>query len=151
MIRRSLVLSIGIDCLLEVVARYLANPRNFPEWASGLASGMTPKSVHAHSPDEAAEWIAETPQGQATIRFSPPNEFGVADHWVYLPDGTCVYVPVRTVANGDGSEVSLTLFRIPGMDEARFQADADWVRGDLAKLKQILEVRGDRQSGLCRH
>lgn len=139
----SLVLSIGIERPLQVVARYLADPQNFPEWASGLADGLTPKSLHAHSCAEAAEWIAETPQGQATIRFSAPNELGVADHSVRLPDGTVIDVPLRAVANGDGSEVSLILFQIPGMDEARFRTDADWVRRDLAKLKQILEARSD--------
>lgn len=38
-----------------------------------------------------------------------------------------VYGPLRAVANGDGSEVSLTLFQRPGMDDARFAADIDWV------------------------
>ena len=55
------------------------------------------------------------------MRFSGNNEFGVADHWVFLPDGTTVYVPLRAVANGDGTEVTLTLYRQPSMDDAKFQ------------------------------
>jgi hypothetical protein len=74
------------------------------------------------------------------LQFSPPNAFGVADHWVHLPDASVVYVPLRAVANGDGSEVSLTLFRLPGMDVARLAADAEWARRDLATLKRVLEA-----------
>lgn len=141
----SFVLSVRIERPIQAVARYLAEPRNFPAWASGLAGGLTPKSVYAHTCTEAAEWTADTPQGRVTIRFSQPNDFGVADHSVHLPDGTVVYVPLRAVANGDGSEVSLTLFQLPGMDEARFQADAEWVRRDLATLKRILEAEGEAE------
>lgn len=140
MLYPSLVLSVGIERPIQVVARYLADPRNFREWASGLAGGLEPKSVYAHNHTEAAEWIGHTPQGEVTIRFSDPNDYGVADHWVQRPDGTAVHVPLRAVANGDGSEVSLTLYRLPDMDEARFLADAEWVRRDLAALKRILEA-----------
>lgn len=139
MLYPSLVLSVSVDRPFQEVASYLADPRNFPQWASGLASGLEPKSIYAHNHAEAAEWIADTPQGRVTIRFSEPNDFGVADHWVHLPDGTTVYVPLRAVPNGSGSAVSLTLYRMPGTDEARFQADADWVRRDLAALKRTLE------------
>jgi hypothetical protein len=141
MLYPSLVLSIGIEKSLELVSRYLADPRNYQEWATGLAGGLEPKKVYAHNHNEATEWIADAPQGRVTIRFSLPNDLGVADHWVRLPDGNVVYVPLRAVANGDGSEVSLTLYRMPGMDDVRFQSDADWVRRDLAKLKQILEAK----------
>jgi hypothetical protein len=144
MIYPSRVLSVSIDRSIESVVRYLFDPRNFPTWASGLAGGLSRKSAYAHSCDEANEWVAETPQGQVTIRFSHSNEFGVADHWVHLPDGAVVYVPLRAVANGSGSEVSLTLFRLPSMDDATFRADAEWVERDLAALKQVLESPGER-------
>lgn len=75
------------------------------------------------------------------MRFSPPNPFGVADHWVTLPDGTVVYVPLRAVANEEGTEVSLTLFRLPTMSDARYDEDAALVERDLASLKQLLNAR----------
>lgn len=130
----ALILSIGIDRPIAAVASYLAEPRNFPAWASGLAGGLTPLNSGEN------EWLGATAQGPVSIRFSPANPFGVADHWVTLADGGIVYVPLRAVANGDGSEVALTLFQLPGMDEARFQADAAWVRRDLATLKRLLEA-----------
>lgn len=135
------VLTVSIGCPVTTVADYLADPRNFPEWASGLAGGLTPKSAYAPTYDTGSEWLTDTPEGPITIRFSPANAFGIADHWVRLPDGTVVYVPLRAVANGEGSEVLLTLFRLPAMDAAQFQADADWVERDLAALKRVLETR----------
>jgi hypothetical protein len=66
------------------------------------------------------------------------------DHWVELEGGQEVrqeiYVPLRIIANGDEAEVQLTLFRLPAMDEATFQRDADWVRRDLAALKALAET-----------
>jgi hypothetical protein len=52
--------------------------------------------------------------------------------------GVEVYVPLRVVANGDGSE--LTLFRQPQMSDDKFEADTEWVQRDLATLKQLLEA-----------
>ena len=47
-------------------------------------------------------------------------------------------MPLRVVANGDGAEVTLTLFRAPGMDDATFARDQGMVEKDLAKLKKLL-------------
>jgi len=139
MILPARILSIGIDRPLLQVAEFLAEPRNFPRWASGLASGLTPRPGSPLGAADGSEWLAATPQGPLLIRFSPANPYGVADHWVQLENGSVVYVPLRVVANGDGCEVSLTLFRQPDMDEARFAADGDWVMRDLQALRQLLE------------
>jgi hypothetical protein len=134
---RSRVVTVSIDRPVADVAAFLADPRNFPRWASGLAGGLTLASASRGDQDE---WLTETPQGRVKVRFSPANAFGVADHWVHLPDATIIYVPLRAIANGDGADVSLTLFQYPGMDEARFALDADWVERDLAALKRLLEA-----------
>lgn len=135
-------LSIGIDRPLAEVAAFLAEPRNFPRWASGLAAGLEPLAGSRLPAAAGSEWLASTPEGPLQVRFSPANPFGVADHWVRLDDGRVVYVPLRVVANGDGSEVSLTLFRQADMDEARFAADAAWVMRDLQALRRLLEGAG---------
>lgn len=142
MTHRSLVIYVSIERPVAAVADFLADPRNFPRWASGLAGGLAPGSALAQAGGAAREWLAQTPQGRVTIRFSPANAFGVADHWVSLPDAATVYVPLRAVANGDGTQVALTLFQLPGMDGARFAADAEWVERDLATLKRVLEAEG---------
>jgi hypothetical protein len=59
-----------------------------------------------------------------------------------MPSGVEVYIPMRVVANGDGSEVIFTLFRTPGMSDAVLERDIGLVEGDLATLKELLEGGG---------
>ena len=73
------------------------------------------------------------------IRFSEPNPFGVLDHWVHPGAGAPIYVPLRVVANGDGCELMLTLFRQPDMSDEKYEADAEWVLRDLSAAKRLLE------------
>jgi len=47
---------------------------------------------------------------------------------------------MRVVANGAGSEVSFTLFELPGMTAAKFDEDACMVERDLRALKKVLET-----------
>ena len=108
----------------------LWQPESFPRWASGLAG-----SLRKVGP----EWQAETPEGPATVRFSEHNPFGVLDHWVRLASGAEIYIPLRLIRNGDGCELTLTLFRRPGITDQQFAADADWVRRDLLAAKKLLE------------
>lgn len=134
----SRTISVNITRPLDIVTRFLSDPSNFPSWASGLAGGLALSD--ADSDGDAPEWVASSSQGPIRVRFSPPNTYGVADHWVLLPDGATVYVPLRAVANGDGTHVALTLFRAEGMDDARFEVDAEWVARDLARLRTVLEA-----------
>lgn len=113
----------------EVYA-FAHRPENFPKWAAGLGAGLTP---------DGDRWIAHGPDGDVHVRFSPENPYGVLDHWVTLADGTEISIPLRVVANGDGAEVTLTLFRVPGMDDATFERDQAMVAKDLATLKALLE------------
>lgn len=116
----------------EDVYRYASVPENLPEWASGLTSGLQ-KSGN--------EWLADGPAGKLRLRFAPLNEFGVLDHWVTTETGEEVYIPLRVIANGENSEVVFTLFRLPGMDDEKFAADAAWVKRDLEKLRDLLEAQ----------
>lgn len=126
----SQTIAVSIARPFAEVAAYLAEPLNFPLWASGLASGLRLEN---------GQWVGDAPQGRIGIRFSPANGFGIADHWVSLPDGQEVYVPLRVLARGDKSEVILTLFRLPAMTDEDFARDAAWVGQDLARLKVVLE------------
>jgi len=126
----SRVVTIAIDRDLRAVYDFVHVPGNFPLWASGLAAGLEPAGE---------DWIAQGPEGEVRIRFSPPNPFGVLDHVVVLGDGTEIHSPMRVIANGTGSEVMFTLFRRPGMTPEAFAADAEWVARDLQALKEILE------------
>jgi hypothetical protein len=127
----SRTLSVWIDRDPDAVYGFLAIPENFMKWASGLAGSLR---------RDGDGWSAETPDGTMRVRFTPPNPFRIADHWVIPPAGAEIAIPMRVLANGAGSEVTLHLFRQPEMDDARFAADADWVTRDLATLKRVLEV-----------
>lgn len=112
------------------VYEFVLNPENLPRWAAGLG-----KSVRKSD----AGWVVETPQGPVQIRFAEKNDFGVLDHFVNLASGAEAYVPMRVVPNGAGSEVILTLFRMPGMSDKQFAEDVGMVERDLKVLKSVLE------------
>ena len=97
----------------EVYA-FVSDPKNLPQWASGLNTAVK-------------------------VRFVERNPFGVLDHYVKVDSGAEVYVPMRVFANGDGAEVLLTVFRRPGTSEEKFAEDTHWVRRDLEALKALLE------------
>lgn len=125
-------ISIRIHRPASEVYAFARRPESFVKWAAGLASGLTP---------DGDAWIAHGPGGDVAVRFSPENPYGVLDHWVTLADGTELYMPLRVVANGEGAEVVLTLYRPPTLyDDAAFERDAAAVGRDLARLKALLEA-----------
>lgn len=125
------ILTIAIERDARDVYAFASQPGNLPRWAAGLGSGVTRAGE---------DWHVETPQGRLRLRFAPPNDYGVLDHTVTLPEGTEVDVPVRVVPNASGAEVMFTLFRQPGMSDADFERDAEAVKADLATLKRLLEA-----------
>ena len=124
-------LCVSIDRCMEEAYEFLCEPENFPKWASGLASSLQKVGD---------EWIAQTPEGRASVRFSERNSHGVLDHAVALPNGTTVYVPLRVVPQGNGCELVLTVFRRPGATDEMFAADAEWVLRDLNAAKRLVEA-----------
>jgi hypothetical protein len=133
----TLHLDVTIDRPFAEVAAYLAEPRNYPAWATGLSSGLEPATPGSGA--DPGEWLAAAPEGRAYVRFSPANDFGIADHRVRFPEGTVVDIPLRALRNGTGTTVVLTLFRRPDASDDQFATDADWVRRDLASLRTLLE------------
>lgn len=127
--------SVTIGRCPHQVYDFLVNPLNLPQWATGLGGNIRE--------NDAAQggWLADTPGGTIVIHFSPANDFGVLDHVVTLTSGASIFVPMRVIINGSGSEVLLTLFRQPDMSDERFQDDADWVIRDLTALKTLLEAQ----------
>lgn len=56
-----------------------------------------------------------------------------------LTSGVEVYVPMRVVKNGNGSEVMLTVFQTPEMTDERYAEDIKTVEKDLNHLKTVIE------------
>lgn len=122
-------LTVTINAPAGRVYAFVSNPENLARWAAGLGP-----------PERRGdEWWVPSPSGPARVEFAEPNTFGVLDHTVFLPNDLRVYVPMRVVPNGDGSEVSFTLFQLPGMPDEQFRNDRGLVQKDLESLKRILE------------
>lgn len=125
-------IGVSIDRPAAEVYEFASNPRNLPEWATGL--GDTLKKV-------GQDWVAASPMGAVKIKFAGKNKYGVLDHDVTLPSGMVVYNPMRVIPNDEGSELIFTLYRRPDMSEKMFADDARVVRKDMKKLKTLLENR----------
>lgn len=125
--------SIGVERPADVVYAYAKSPETMSDWAAGLGEGLRPSET-------AGVWTADAPDGEASVRFAPDNAYGVIDHLVTLPGGAEIAVPMRVIANGDGAEVVLTLFRLPDMDDEAFERDAAAMARDLEALKAHLEA-----------
>ena len=122
--------SISIDRDWQALYDAIWHPETFTKWASGLSE--------APLRQEGDRWLTEGPEGTVTIRFTPHNAYGVMDHFIELPDGSQVDIPLRVIRNGKGAEVMLTLFRQPGMSDEKFAADAKWITRDLRALKKFV-------------
>jgi len=73
------------------------------------------------------------------VTFVEENDFGVVDHYVTPAPEVEVYVPMRVLSNGSGSEVIFTLFRLSEMSDEQFAEDVGMVERDLETLKIVLE------------
>jgi len=132
---KSRTVSVAINCDPATVYEFVSNPENLPKWAK-----MFCRSIKKSN----GGWIVETPQGPVNVRFSKRNDFGVLDHYVSSAPGVEVFVPMRVVANGSGSEVIFTLFQPAGMSDEKFAEDIGWVKQDLHHLKSIMEGQSKR-------
>lgn len=127
----SRTISIRINRPADRVYDFMSVPENLPKWASGLGKSLTERD---------GEWIVETLQGPMKVRFAERNSFGVLDHYVIPESGPEIYIPMRVISNGTGSELIFTLFRLPGISDKKFAEDAEWVKRDLNALKNLLEA-----------
>ena len=129
----SRTLSVSINSKPKAVYEFVLNLENLPRWAK-----MFCRSIKLLN----GEWIAEILQEQAKVRITKRNDFGILDHYVKLlssPNVDEVFVPMRVVQNGDGSEVIFTIFELAGMAEERYAEDIRMVEQDLKNLKSIIE------------
>lgn len=123
-------MNISIKSDPKKVYDFVSNLENLPRWASSTFSFI--KEVDG-------EWVIDTPNGQNKVMLIERNSFGILDHYVKLTSGIEVYVPMRVVSNGDGSEVMLTVFQTPEMTDEGYAKDMQTVEKDLNHLKTITE------------
>lgn len=127
-------IGVWIDAAPEVVYAIAADHEQLPRWAAGLAAGRLRQTADG--------WVADSPMGEVTIEFAPPNDYGVLDHVVRMPSGEVVYNPLRVIPAGPGQprcEVVFTVRRRPGVTDAEFEDDAAMVAADLDRLRRLAE------------
>ena len=118
---RSITLSIAINCPHKKVYKFVSDINNLPKWAMTFCYSIKKSK---------GDWTIETPQGPLKIRITPKNEFGILDHFI-VDRGVVIFVPMRVVQNGKGSEVTFTLFQRPEMSNEQYAQDIAFVRADL--------------------
>ena len=135
--RRSPTFVFQIDYPYEETYRFLADPRNFGEWAA------VDKATYRPVGD--GDWMAETPFGGIRhFRFTPPNAFGVLDHAVFVPGEPLLYTPMRVIPNEGGTELHFTFVQRPDMSDEEFVSSIEWINTDFLTLKSLLEEEGAR-------
>ena len=112
------------------VYAYAADPDNLPRWAAGLAQSEITR--------EGDLLVADSPMGRVSIRFGPPNAYGILDHDVTLPAGETVHNPMRVVAHPEGCEVIFTVRQLDLTDK-EFDRDIESVAADLRRLRELTE------------
>ena len=127
----SRTLHVSIERPPDLVHDFILTPERFPEWAPGFAL-----AVHQ---DNGGGWVVQSSNGPAPIDFVGRNALGAADHTVTLADGLRVTNPIRVLPNGEGSEVTFTLFQRADVSAEEFELDAATVQSDLDTLKGVLE------------
>lgn len=132
MIKPAQTLSVSINRSAAETYAYVSVPENFPKWAPGFCLSMRPAA-------EKNVWDIVTSAGPAKVRFVEKNNYGIVDHYVTPEKGGVVYIAMRVLENGPGSEVIFTLFRQPEMTDEIYARDKAAVQKDLESLKQVLE------------
>ena len=130
---KSKTISIPIYRSYDEVYEFLAEPRNFPSWASNLGPDFVQLSEN--------DWATTTRAGRVILRFSPRNGFGILDHAVFLEGKTPLTTPMRLIENDEGCEIIYTQFQRPGMSEDSFASEIEWVQSDFEALRSLLETQ----------
>jgi hypothetical protein len=113
-----------------VVHDYVRNPDHLPLWAQGLAESEVTR--------EGDDLVIVSPMGRVRVRFVPPNDYGVVDHDVTMPDGVTQNNPMRVLVHPEGSEVVVSVRQLDLTDE-EFERDCAQVASDLDRLAELLE------------
>lgn len=142
MLYESRIVTESLDVPSDVVYEFARTMENLPQWASGLASGIS---------QEDGVWVTESPMGRVRVVMAPRNNFGVLDHDVTLPNGVTVHNAFRVTPAGDGSTLSFVVLRQPEVTAEMFEKDVAHVASDLRALKVLLErARKNSSPSACR-
>jgi uncharacterized protein YndB with AHSA1/START domain len=129
--RQSHLIHFSIARPVDDVYAFLVDPKNYPRWAA-VEGGMAQLRAN--------EWLTRTAFGDRIVRFTEPNAYGVLDHAVYAKAEEPLVMPMRVVANGDGTELMFLFIRRDDMSDEQFKSTIEWVTTDLLTLRSLLET-----------
>lgn len=129
---RSHTIALQIERPYAAVYKFLAEPRNFAQWAAVDAGTFGPL--------DNGDWSAMTTAGLRHYRFTPSNSFGVLDHAQFVPGTVPILNPMRVFPNDGGTELQFTFFCRPDMSDAQFDSTIEWITTDFLTLKSVLEA-----------
>lgn len=133
--RNSRTFSIPIARPVDEVYAFLLEPTNFTKWVFVGHSRMRRLKDR--------DWEVETTVGRRILRFPERMPHGVLDHFALLSEDAEPHpIPMRVVANGDGTELIYTSFQREGQTDEQWNSMLEWVTTDLMTLKALLEARG---------
>jgi hypothetical protein len=124
------ILTVTVKVPFDFAYEFARHAENFPKWAAKLATLTLTEEG----------WVAGTPGAEAIVRFAPENEYGVLDHSMKLQGKPEVYIPLRMVQNGHGTQVELMLFRLDQWSDDDFERETALFKEDLHSLKMLLEA-----------
>lgn len=129
---KSSIVSLSIERPVASVYRFLADPQNYPKWAS--------LTGHRFERRGERDWFADTAAGPRIIRFAERNGYGVLDHAFFAEGETPITNPMRVVTNGQDTLLTYTGFQRPGMSDEKFASTMEWINADLLAAKSLLEI-----------
>lgn len=128
------VVGYSIERPVGEVYTYLAEPTNFAEWVFVGDARMTPLPE--------GEWSVETSVGPRVIRFAGRNDHGILTYYSRLgPGRPALPVPMRVMANGQGTTLIYVFYQRPNSSEAEWSSIVEWITSDLEALKSMLESK----------
>ena len=134
--RNSKTFSISINRPVDEVYEFLLDPTNFLKWVF-IGHGRM-----RHLKDR--DWEVETTVGRRVLRFAERMPLGVLDHYALLSENAEPHpIPMRVVANGEGTELIYTSFQRDGQSDEQWSSMLEWVTTDLMTLKTLLEAHAE--------
>lgn len=123
--------SLSIARPVREVYEFLLQPENFARWAFVGDTRMH----HLGG----SEWSVETSVGPRILDFATRNDYFDLTHTARPPGDAPHAIPMRLIANGDGTQLIYVFMQYPGLGDAEWQSAMEWVTADLGVLKSYLE------------
>lgn len=129
---KSQTLSVQILRPRAQIYAYLAEPANLARWTTVKGGAR----VREAGP---LVWSFDGPRGKVLAHFTPVSEHFILDYRLVMDGHVARVAYVRLLENGEGTELVHTSVQQPGIADALFDSEAEWMHSDLLVLKSLLD------------